>query len=266
MVDTAHRALSVPRARAGIRWSAFSRELIAMGLLFLIYKFGRSIHSVDVSVAYENARTVWDFERWVNMPNELSAQNAILAGEHLTKFANVYYVWMHWPATVAFLLWMYFRRPMLYPPVRRAIIGMTFIALILHLVYPLAPPRMLSDLGFVDTGALYGPSMYGPPAEGSVINQYAAMPSLHVGWAMLVAAGLIAALNSRWRWLWLLHPTLTAVAVVVTANHYWLDGIAACVLLAAVTFAFSRLSLPRWARLPWSTALARRWRGMLPSR
>lgn len=261
MVDTAQHGLPVPRARTGIRFSAFSRELVAMSLLFCIYKFGRSIHSVDVTVAYNNARTVWDFERWVNLPNELSAQNAILAGEHLTKFANVYYVWMHWPVTVAFLVWMYFRRPLLYPPVRRAIIAMTFIALLLHLTFPLAPPRMLSDLGFVDTGAVYGPSLYGPADQATIINQYAAMPSLHVGWAMLVAAGLIAALNSRWRWLWLLHPTLTAVAVVVTANHYWLDGIAACVLLAVVTLAFSRMP-----SLPWSNTLLRRWRGMLPSR
>jgi hypothetical protein len=258
VVDTAQQAvLPLVRTRPGPRLSAVSRELVAMGLLFLIYKFGRSIHSVDVSVAYDNARAVWELERWVKMPNELSAQNAILAGEHLTKFANVYYVWMHWPVTVAFLLWMYFRRPMLYPPVRRAIIGVTFIALLLHLVFPLAPPRMLSDLGFVDTGAVYGPSLYGPADEATLINQYAAMPSLHVGWAMLVAAGLIAALNSRWRWLWLLHPTLTAVAVVVTANHYWIDGIAACVLLSAVTLLFSRAPRPAWNR-----ALPRRWRGM----
>ncbi len=255
MVDTAHRALAVPRTRrrGGIKWAAASRELIAMALLFCIYKFGRSVHSVDVSVAYDNARAVWDLERWVHLPNELSAQNAILAGDSLVRFANIYYVWMHWPVTVAFLLWMYFRRPMIYPSVRSAIIGITFIALILHLAFPLAPPRMLSDLGFVDTGALYGPSLYGPPEQATVINQYAAMPSLHVGWAMLVAAGLVAALNSPWRWLWLLHPTLTAVAVVVTANHYWLDGIAACVLLGVVTFALSRAP-----RVLWNKALLRR--------
>lgn len=253
MVDTAaQRSLPVAQARSSVRWGAVSRELIAMAVLFCIYKFGRSIHSVDVSTAYDNARTVWELERWVNLPNELSAQNALLTGEGLVKFANIYYVWMHWPVTVAFLIWMYFRRPLMYPPVRTAIIGMTFIALILHLAFPLAPPRMLSDLGFVDTGAMYGPSLYGPPTEGSVINQYAAMPSLHVGWAMLVAAGLVAALNSPWRWLWLLHPTLTAVAVVVTANHYWLDGIAAVLLLGLVT-----LGLSRMPRVPWNRLLRR---------
>jgi hypothetical protein len=58
------------------------------------------------------------------------------------------------------------------------------------------------------------------------------MPSLHVGWALALAVGLIAATRSRWRWLWLIHPALTLLVVVATANHYWLDGIAAAVLLA----------------------------------
>jgi hypothetical protein len=109
-----------------------------------------------------------------------------------------------------------------------------------HLAFPLAPPRMLTDVGFIDTAAAYGPSVYGPPASDSLANQYAAMPSLHVGWAVLVAAGLIAATRSRWRWLWLLHPIVTALVVAGTGNHYWIDGFAACLLLAGATVALSR--------------------------
>jgi hypothetical protein len=74
------------------------------------------------------------------------------------------------------------------------------------------------------------------------------MPSLHVGWAMLVAAGLIASCKSKWRWLWLLHPTFTVIAVVGTANHYWIDGIIACLLLAVVSWALGRRTIP-WTRL-----------------
>lgn len=249
MVDTA-RHPAATRSHAFVL-TRFSRELIAMGALFFCYWFGRSLHTVDVSAAYDNAQLVWEIERFVRMPNELSAQNAMLAVDGMTEFANTYYALVHFPATTAFLIWMYLRRPQLYPPVRRAIIAMTSIALLVHLAFPLAPPRMLGELGFIDTGALYGPiSVYGSsPEEADLINHYAAMPSLHVGWAMLVAAGLIAAFRTRWRWLWLLHPTVTAVAVVTTANHYWLDGIVACILLAAVTLAIGRIPPARWARL-----------------
>jgi hypothetical protein len=91
---------------------------------------------------------------------------------------------------------------------------------------------MRPDLGFVDTGALFGPNVYGPPEGGSIANQFAAMPSLHIGWAVLVALGFIVAMRSRWRWLWILHPVMTILVVVGTANHWWLDGAVAVLLLA----------------------------------
>ncbi len=206
-----------------------------MTTLLGIYKFGRMLRPGDMAVAYDNAAGVWDFERWAHLPNELAEQRALLTGEHLTEFANTYYAVVHWPATIAFLIRVYQRRPALYPAVRQAMIVMTGVGLGMNLAFPLAPPRMLSGLGFVDTAARYGPNLYGgDPEHGTLVNQYAAMPSLHVGWAMLVAAGLVAATNGPWRWLWLVHPTMTAIAVTATANHYWLDSIVACVLLVIV--------------------------------
>jgi hypothetical protein len=213
----------------------FGQEIVAMTTLLAIYKFGRMLRPGDMEVAYHNAAEVWHFERWAHLPNELAEQRAVLTVEQLTEFANTYYAVVHWPATIAFLIWMYLRRPMLYPAVRRAMIAMTGVGLVIHLAFPLAPPRMMSGLGFVDTAARYGPNPYGDdPEHGTLVNQYAAMPSLHVGWAMLVAAGLVAATNGPWRWLWLAHPTLTAIAVTATANHYWLDSILACILLVVV--------------------------------
>jgi hypothetical protein len=102
---------------------------------------------------------------------------------------------------------------------------------VLHLLFPLAPPRMLAAAGLVDTARVYGPSVYGDPATDSLSNQFAAMPSLHFGWALMAAIGLIVATRSRLRWLWLLHPALTLVVIVGTANHYWLDAIVAAALL-----------------------------------
>lgn len=249
MADTAQRPIFRARVNAP-SITRFGRELIAMMLLFSIYKFGRVIRNSDVDLAYDNSRRVWDLERYLKLPNELSAQQAMLAVHGSIEFANTYYAVVHLPATAVFLVWMYLRRPMLYPPVRRAIIAMTVVALLGHIVFPLAPPRMLGDLGFVDTAAKYGPNVYGgDPNASTLINQYAAMPSLHVGWSMLLAAGLIASFTTRWRWLWLLHPTITSVAVVGTANHYWLDGIIAVVLLAAVVYLFGASSPIPWERM-----------------
>ena len=86
----------------------------------------------------------------------------------------------------------------------------------------------------VDTGHAVGPSVYGSPTSDVLANQYAAMPSLHVGWAAVVSVVLIKASRSRWRWLWLLHPLVTLAVVVITANHYWLDAAVALALLGAI--------------------------------
>ncbi|MGC0354280.1 hypothetical protein RKD25_001569 [Streptomyces sp. SAI-124] len=138
---------------------------------------------------------------------------------------------MHFPATVAFLVWLYLKRPAHYVWARRVLAAVTGAALVLHLVFPLAPPRMLAAAGLVDTAKVYGPSVYGPPQTDSLSNQFAAMPSLHFGWALMVAIGLIVATRSRWRRLWLLHPLVTLVVIVGTANHYWMDAVVATALL-----------------------------------
>ncbi len=126
---------------------------------------------------------------------------------------------------------------------------------------PLAPPRMLAAAGLVDTARVYGPSVYGAvPETDSMANQFAAMPSLHFGWALMVAVGLIAATRSRWRALWLLHPLLTLFVVVGTANHYWFDALAAAALLGLALLAVrapGHRAAPPSVRRPLETAPSR---------
>jgi hypothetical protein len=137
---------------------------------------------------------------------------------------------VHTPLTATVLLWLSIWRPKAYSHVRWTMVALTGLALIGHIAFPLAPPRMMP--GFVDTGLRFGQSVYGPDHTGGAVNQFAAMPSLHVGWAALIALSMILITRSRWRWLWLLHPVITFTVVVVTANHYWLDGLVALALLA----------------------------------
>jgi hypothetical protein len=92
---------------------------------------------------------------------------------------------------------------------------------------------MFPRLGFVDTAKVFGPASYGAgsPYKGFA-NQFAAMPSLHFGWALVIAWAVLLATTSRWRFLVLAHPVITLAAIVLTANHYWLDAVAASVLFA----------------------------------
>lgn len=207
------------------------RELLLVAGLFLVYKFGRQLASGHTGEAFRDAHDVWRLERWLRLPDEGSVQSLLLHGDTLAKAANTYYATVHFPATLAFLVWLYLRRPAHYVWARRVLAAVTTAALLLHLAFPLAPPRMLAATGLVDTARVYGPSVYGPPQTDHLSNQFAAMPSLHFGWALMVAVGLIAATRSRRRWLWLLHPLLTLLVIVGTANHYWLDALVAGALL-----------------------------------
>ncbi|MYR94449.1 MULTISPECIES: phosphatase PAP2 family protein [unclassified Streptomyces] len=231
------------------------REFLLVAGLFLAYKFGRQAANGHVEEAFRNAGNVWDLERALHLPGEGAVQGVLLHSQTLIHAANTYYATVHFPATVLFLVWLYWRRPLHYLWSRRVLAVLTGSALVLHLLFPLAPPRMLPAAALVDTGQVYGPTVYGAtPATDTMANQFAAMPSLHVGWALMVAVGLIAATRSRWRWLWLLHPAITLLVVVGTANHYWLDAIVVVALLAV---ALAALRLPRAARnvpahLPWA--------------
>ncbi|MEU0424595.1 phosphatase PAP2 family protein [Streptomyces canus] len=207
------------------------RELLLVAGLFLVYKFGRQLVTGHTTEAYRNAGRVWHWERVLDLPGEGSVQSLLLHGDTLAHLANTYYATVHFPATVAFLVWLYLRRPAHYVWARRVLALLTGAALVLHLVFPLAPPRMLAAAGLVDTAKVYGPSVYGPPQTDTLSNQFAAMPSLHFGWALMVAIGLIVATRSRWRWLWLLHPLVTLLVIVGTANHYWMDAVVATALL-----------------------------------
>ncbi|GHK02196.1 inositol phosphorylceramide synthase [Streptomyces sp. Y2F8-2] len=217
---------------AAIHRPPLVRELLVVAGLFLVYKFGRQLANGHTAEAFHNAHRVWDWERALRLPGEGAVQSTLLHGDTLVRTANLYYVAVHFTATAAFLVWLYLRRPDHYLWARRVLTLVTGAALALHLTFPLAPPRMLHMTHLVDTGQLYGPTVYGAkPATDSMANQFAAMPSLHYGWALMVAIGLIAATRCRWRWLWLLHPLVTLLVIVGTANHYWLDAVVATALL-----------------------------------
>ncbi|MFD9488509.1 phosphatase PAP2 family protein [Streptomyces sp. NPDC059991] len=225
------------------------RELLLVTALFVVYKFGRQLANGHETRALHNADRVWDWERALQLPGEGAVQRLLLHNETVIHVANTFYATVHFPATIAFLVWLYVRRPAHYLWSRRVLALVTTAALALHILLPLAPPRMLASAGLVDTAQVYGPSVYAAtPDTDTMANQFAAMPSLHFGWALMVAIGLIAATRGRWRRLWLLHPALTLLVIVGTANHYWLDALVATALLGAALYLVPRPKQVRGGR------------------
>lgn len=222
------------QSRLGLVLTAAGQAAL-MGALLMAYRLGRHLIDGRPAQAMEHARSVWDLERLLHLPGEDTLQRWALGWDGWVPPANQYYVSVHFPLTGLFLAWIWWRHRPAWPRVRAAIVLSTVAALVIHAVYPLAPPRLLSSVRVLDLMNLYGPSAYSEkPGEG-LANQFAAMPSLHVGWALLVAWGVIRYGRGRWRWPAVAHPVLTTLVVVMTGNHYWLDGIiGAAVVVAAV--------------------------------
>lgn len=204
-------------------------EIAICGGLLLIYRSIRGFSKGDLQVAFANARGIIGFEKWLGLPFEDDLQRWLLDHPSLIKLLNHYYILFHFPAAIALLLWLFVRHGDRYRSFRNLMAFATFSALIIHLMFPLAPPRMIP--GFVDTMRVFGPNIYPPSALEGAANQIAAMPSLHFGWAMIEAIAVIAVLTSHWRWLILIHPGLMVLAIIATANHWWIDAAAAAVII-----------------------------------
>jgi hypothetical protein len=204
---------------------AITLELLLVGLLLGAYRYGRIVIGHSSAEAFDNASELIGWERALRLPNELAVQHLLLSSEWVARIANVYYFSVHFPLTAAFLIWMFVRSREQYARIRTSLAMLTGFALVIHAAFPLAPARMLNGLGFVDTAAMYGPNVYAQsPQADSVANQFAAMPSLHFGWAVMVAIGIVRVGRSPLRWLWVAHPVITLLVIVGTGNHYWMDA------------------------------------------
>ena len=218
--------ISVPR-----RIRAAAIELVIVTAGFLTYRWCRLFTRDENRQAMRNAGHVIDFERALGIFGEQTVQQWALNSRVVVDVLNRYYVSVHFPITIVFLVWVYFRHFAAYSFIRTWFALVTLTALAIHVGFPLAPPRMTD--GFVDTLQQFGPRVYAADPRRSVANQFAAMPSLHFGWALMLACSVIAIKRTRRSTIILLHPLLTLFAIVATGNHYWLDAIAAG-LLAAV--------------------------------
>jgi len=200
--------------------------------LFALWQLAGSFAVMGPGGALARAQWIWHAERVAGLPSEAAVQRLVLPHPLLVQFFNLYYDGLHFPVLIACMIWLFVWHRDHYRRLRTTLMAFTGCALLIQLI-PVAPPRMLPSTGMVDTAVLYGQSVYATHT-GFDPDQLSAMPSVHVGWAVLVAVAVIGAARSRRRWLALLYPVLTTLAVVVTANHFWLDGIVAALLLGVV--------------------------------
>lgn len=229
---------------------AFAGETALVSALYALWQLANTLPLEHIPGAEHRGRQIYSLERWLHLPNELAVERWIVPHRLVSEATNLYYATLHVPVLLLFLLWLFVRHRDQYGRWRNALVGLTAFCLFIRFIR-VAPPRLLPDLGFFDLGERYGQSVYGPVGTG-LSDQFAAMPSIHVGWAAVVGFGAVATSRSRWRWLWLLHPTLTMFVVSATGNHWWLDGIVAIVLLGVsllIDGAVRRL-VPRWSSRP----------------
>jgi hypothetical protein len=213
----------------GVLASALVEVAVVMAL-FATWQLAGAWALTRVEGAFQRARWILDVESHMGLPSELTVQGTVLGHDAVIRLVNVFYLYVHINSIVIFLVWMFVRHRDRYRWARNTIVLLTGACLLVQMI-PVAPPRMLHDAGFVDLALAYGQSIYGPFGSG-VSDQLSALPSVHVAWCLLIAFFVVTVSPSRWRWLILLHPAATIYVVVATANHYWLDGNSAALLLA----------------------------------
>ncbi len=237
------------------RWAravgAFAREFtLVMSLLAIWQWVGGYVHT-RVTGAMDRGLEVYQLQRDLHLPSEVTLQRLVLHVPWLVRAADTYYGYAHLNGMAIFLIWIWWRHRDAYPRARYTVVLVTLSCLLIQIV-PVAPPRLLPQLGFVDTALRYGQSVYGEFGTG-MANQLSAMPSVHVGWAVIVGWFVWRHGRGPWRLIGPAHTLLTVLVVVVTANHWWMDGIvAAALMVLAMPVATglerlaSRIRMPGW--------------------
>ena len=235
---------AAPRARPFV----FEAALII--LLYGLWQLVGSLAGSGDYTAVTRGRWIWDTERALWLPSEKTLQDWVLPHPLLVQAANLYYATMHFAVLIVFLIWLFTRHRAQYGRWRTVLALMTAACLVIQFL-PVAPPRMVPVTKMVDTAMVYHQSVYGTIA-GFQADQLSAMPSVHVGWAVLVAIAVCSVTKSRWRYLAVAHAALTVFVVVVTGNHFWADGIVAVALLLAA------LGVDHFSRGLWQRFATRR--------
>jgi hypothetical protein len=261
MHDTSEKvsALTPTLERTSVHRVSWWKEVVIVAVFYAIYSWTRNQFGSNrlaaegiPRAAFRNAELIIRSEQWMGLYVEPAIQQFFLPATWFIQFWNAFYGTAHFIVTIAVFSLLFWKRPNVFPFWRNTLAAMTAVAIIGFAFFPLMPPRLLdapcpwedegawggrciaSELregddgfGYVDTLAVIGgPWSFDSDTVASISNQYAAMPSLHIGWSLWCAVALWPLLRRRWQRLTtLIYPLATLFCIVVTGNHYWLDGV-----------------------------------------
>jgi hypothetical protein len=223
------------------------QELAFIGVSYVLYsairnhlgnpapvRCGAAVLTKFQHIACDRAYDLLDVERALHIDIEASLNRVAANTKWFAVPANYYYALAHFVVTIGVLVWLYRRHPLQYRPMRTALYVANVIALSGYWLYSLAPPRFMPEEGYVDTLKVFG--TWGSYASGDLArasNQFAAMPSMHIGWALWAGLAVFWLNRRSWlRWLGIAYPVLTLVVIMATANHFILDAVGGAAALA----------------------------------
>ena len=200
-------------------------EFAVIGWLFWLYDAINNFAPLRQTLALRDATGILSLERSLHLDPELALNRWLAVHAALTFVASTYYFFAHAVVTFALLAWLWWSGPALYPRLRAQLVIINLIAFAVFWRYPVAPPRMFPNLGFVDVvAASHAAVSWQSGALVHDANQFAAMPSLHFAWAAWCGIAIWQRYRRRGAAvLAIAYPLLTAVVVIATANHYLLD-------------------------------------------
>jgi PAP2 superfamily len=226
------------------------RQLLLFAAAYYVYRIVRGFVDGQVTSAFSHARGVIDLERGLHLFFEPGLQNWFEQRSWMIHFADIMYVNAHFLITLAFLLWLYFSRNTNFYFVRNMFLVSMGLALVGYMVFPTAPPRFLSEWGFQDAvGDWVGKGA--AQTAGVLYNPYAAMPSMHVAFALMIGITGVRLVKPRpLKIFWAIYPLIITWVVIVTANHFWLDAAGGAVVAALSAYTSAALARARphaWA-------------------
>ncbi|MEV1046721.1 phosphatase PAP2 family protein [Streptomyces sp. NPDC049916] len=244
------RALARLRSLRSPRRPRLWFEILLIAVSYWLYSLVRNAVPEQKAAALANADWIWAAEKSIGLAFEETVNHAVNSVTWLIVSMNYYYATLHFIVTIGVLVWLFRRHPGRYAATRLVLFSTTAVALLGYYLYPLAPPRLMNGANFIDTVLVH--ETWGSMASGNfknMSNQYAAMPSMHIGWSLWCGLTIFALASAPWaRILGLLYPTATLVVIVATANHFWLDAVGG---MACLAFGY---------------AVSRAWYGALPHR
>jgi hypothetical protein len=227
-----------------------ARQLGLFVLAELTYEAVRGIADGERVQAFVNGQNVIDFEKSTHTFFEPGLQSIFLSHRWIIDFANFMYMNSHFVVTTAFLVWLYLFRNQNFYFVRNMFMVAMGLAVVGYALLPTAPPRMFDE--FTDTITQYAQVNHDSALVKLFINPYAAIPSMHVAFSTMIGiTGVLISRHTITRILWAAYPVLVFWVVVVTANHFWVDG-AFGLLVAVLSAVTARQVLARVRPAVWS--------------